>query len=164
MSPLAKPDYDDRYTISLPRLRLNQHYKDDLLPFNPGRKLHVDLFNRFGLYLFREQHYDFPLEWNDREEEKTEAYFLIGGNLDWTTAQPVGAAVFMQQPYTNVEANDWWLMWVWIHPFARRRCILSRAWPIFQRKFGDFKVQRPISISMQAFLDKQQERVAEAVK
>jgi hypothetical protein len=152
---------DDRYNLSLSRLRRNQQCENNnnlLLPFSPEKKTHVELFNRFGTYLFREQHYDFPLRWDSDEdkEEETRAYFLLLEDAwDWTSVLPIGTAVFTKQPYINVSPDEWWLMWVWIHPFERGRGVLSQVWPMLKKEFGDFKIQRPISFGMKAFLEKQ---------
>ena len=60
---------------------------------------------------------------------------------------------------TSPEADEWesahWgLAWVWFHPYERRRRHLSRAWPYFRARFGDFEVERPLSLAMAAFLRK----------
>jgi hypothetical protein len=151
-----KPFLDQKYNLSLSRLRMNQTCTDLLLPFNPDNKSHVELFDQFGLYLFREQHYDFPLAW-DGDDKDTQAYFLLLENAwTWTSVLPIGVALFTKQPYINVDPNQWFLMWVWIHPFERGRGVLSRVWPEFKKEFGDFEIQKPISFGMNAFLAKQE--------
>ena len=49
---------------------------------------------------------------------------------------------------------NWTLDWVWFHPFARRRGHLARAWPFLLQMYPDFKISKPVSIAMQAFLNK----------
>lgn len=46
------------------------------------------------------------------------------------------------------------LDFVWLHPYARQRGIMKKAWEKFNSKFGDFDLEKPISSSMMRFLDK----------
>jgi hypothetical protein len=125
------------------------------LLFNPHNKNHVKLYDRFGLYLFREQHYDFPLAWNSDDKSETKAYFLLHeGGWDYTSVLPIGIVVFEKRCYPGA-LPEWWAMWGWIHPFQRGRGVLSRVWTDFKEEFGDFKLQPPISWGMMAFLEKQ---------
>lgn len=64
----------------------------------------------------------------------------------------VGACCFRFREYE--ENPRWALQWVWIHPFFRRRGILSMRWPWFRMYFGDFDVEEPLSDAMQGFLKK----------
>lgn len=47
------------------------------------------------------------------------------------------------------------MQWLWLHPYARSKGIMSALWPSFLEKFGDFNVERPLSKAMKAFVDKQ---------
>jgi hypothetical protein len=47
------------------------------------------------------------------------------------------------------------LDWIWIHPFYRRVGLLSKVWPFFQETYGRFWVQKPHSLAMARFLNKQ---------
>lgn len=157
---------DKKYHISLPRLRYKEgeDSNDYLMPFNPKNKSHVKLYDRFGLYMSREMHYDFPLAWNNEEDEETKAYFLLhDGGWDYTSVLPIGIAVFSKAPYTNVDPNQWFLMFVWVHPFMRGQGALARVWSHFKQEFGDFELQRPISIGMKAFLERQKKDEARRV-
>ncbi|HTU33969.1 MAG TPA: hypothetical protein VMF66_09220 [Candidatus Acidoferrum sp.] len=111
----------------------------------------MELFDRFGYYLFREQHYDFPLAWDEKDHPGIKAYFVLNDYLDFASVLPIGIAVFHKLPAPLA----WQLAWVWIHPFERGHGWLSRAWPAFKAEFGDFTVQRPVSAAMKAFLAKQ---------
>jgi len=59
----------------------------------------------------------------------------------------IGSCCFRQS-----EGEPWRLDWAWFHPFFRRRQHLRNAWPSFLKKYGDFKIEEPISTSMKEFL------------
>ncbi len=46
------------------------------------------------------------------------------------------------------------MQWVWLHPYMRRKGCLTRAWPIFAERFGQFDCEPPLSDAMQTFLEK----------
>lgn len=65
----------------------------------------------------------------------------------------VGATAFRWR--APDEGSPFWaLQWVWVAPTFRRTGILSRYWPMFRERFGDFYVETPISESMNSFLQK----------
>jgi len=39
-----------------------------------------------------------------------------------------------------------------MHPFYRKRGLLTRAWPRFREYFGNFHLEPPISDAMESFL------------
>lgn len=51
-------------------------------------------------------------------------------------------------------AGGYALDWIWLHPFARNRRKLSRLWPRFKDKFGEFQLTEPLSPHMKSFLEK----------
>ena len=52
----------------------------------------------------------------------------------------------------NVSNTDTpYLSTVWIHPFYRRRGLLSGLWPVLKERFGDFDIEEPNS-NMRAFI------------
>jgi hypothetical protein len=62
-----------------------------------------------------------------------------------------GACAFRKR---EDQGQSWWtLQWIWIAPKFRRSGILSRYWPEFRERFGDFHVEAPVSEAMQAFLE-----------
>ncbi len=52
--------------------------------------------------------------------------FLLTQENDWDTEYAVGAVVFRWRKYTNAP-EQLVFSWVWIHPFLRRRGILTDA-------------------------------------
>jgi hypothetical protein len=66
----------------------------------------------------------------------------------------VGACAFRWREYRDAPAG-WAMQWVWLTPKARRRGILARHWPEFRRRFGDFRLEPPLSEAMEEFARKQ---------
>jgi hypothetical protein len=46
------------------------------------------------------------------------------------------------------------MQFMWLHPFFRRRGLLTQAWPQFEQEFGRFHVEGPLSDAMEAALKK----------
>ena len=65
----------------------------------------------------------------------------------------IGACGFRWAEWSNAPAC-WSLQWAWFHPYFRGRGHLSKAWPSFIQKYGNFHVQRPVSAAMEKFLEK----------
>jgi len=63
----------------------------------------------------------------------------------------IGACVFHFRQFSDI-GDRWELAWVWFHPYCRRRGYLSAAWPYFTQQYGDFVVQHPLSLAMEAFI------------
>ena len=93
-----------------------------------------------------EAHLFFECARDHLEEDKPTPYRILG------------AACFRWQTWSNAEPC-WEFSWIWLHPFARRRGHLSKAWPAFRRQYGVFAVSEVLSRDMEAFLAK---RIAEA--
>ncbi|MGH6627030.1 MAG: hypothetical protein ACRECD_10905 [Burkholderiaceae bacterium] len=109
----------------------------------------------FGRCLQREEHYDFPMF--DPDGDGYSAYLFGCGGV-W-----VGACCFCDMAHAGIATPvPWMLEWVWIHPFCRRKGLLSKAWPQFEREHGEFLIQAPLSLAMERFLEKRgvaQERI-----
>ncbi|WP_212785644.1 hypothetical protein [Ferrigenium kumadai] len=65
----------------------------------------------------------------------------------------IGACGFRWYEWSDAPAS-WSLQWVWFHPYFRGRGHLSKAWPHFIAKYGEFHVQYPVSAAMEKFLEK----------
>lgn len=108
---------------------------------------------RFAYYFRREFGYDFvqfeaseDLSWTGTPLPNEGHPYLFT-----TEGRHVGAACFRWRTYTNI-APAWWLAWIWLHPYARRRGRLTKAWPTFIADHPGFFVEPPLSPAMQAFL------------
>ena len=59
----------------------------------------------------------------------------------------IGSACFYRYKYGMQ------LDFCWLHPFWRNKGLLRDSWPQFIERFGNFYLSRPISKSMQGFLN-----------
>jgi hypothetical protein len=89
------------------------------------------------------------------------------GELDWTaighlllddtgifdTTTIVGAAAFRFGEWT-VGPPCWELQWIWITPKVRRCGILTRVWPTFVDRYGNFFIEPPLSTAMKSAVAK----------
>jgi hypothetical protein len=101
----------------------------------------------------REMGYALQYGYGGEEDDPDHVAFLwvhpecVG--MSWEFRVPcVGACCF------RLREEGLALQWVWLHPYFRRRGLLSGAWPGFVREFGDFAVEGPVSEAMQSFLAK----------
>jgi len=153
-------DIYNHYTIECPSLDVDQNQT-----VNEGKLIEVtsssrieyrEAVARFAGYIAAEFEYGFPPfkvdgavpyraflildPWNQG--------MLLGKNI------PIGACLFRwTAPEKNgfpTESERWWCIWVWLHPFVRRRGILSSLWPYFHQRFGEFGDHLP-NEAMQAF-------------
>lgn len=74
-----------------------------------------------------------------------------------------GACAFKQ------DEGEWALGWVWIRPERRRSGLLAARWPAFIADHGDFWIERPLSVAMQAFIERyatdgQRRMIAESIR
>lgn len=63
----------------------------------------------------------------------------------------IGAVCFQKIDYEGI-GLIWCMEFCWIHPFYRSRGLLRGKWSHFERKYKTFAVGRPLSKSMEAFL------------
>ena len=148
-------------TILLPGMRWEEasglqeveHWQD--LP----RRLAVE---KLGRYFRREFHYDFPPYIATRKSNSERVVFLwLGEDYDSYGRKVVayGACGFQPCDYPELikEGREWELGWIWFHPYQRGEGHLSSAWDYFQKRFGNFWVQHPLSFGMEEFLKKHPE-------
>jgi hypothetical protein len=108
-------------------------------------------------YFQREFGYDFLQYEAGEEEELMRGFLWCQGEYDYGYGSRrgelvLGGAVFRWREWSDAEAS-WALAWVWLHPYARNNGLLSRAWPYFQQRFGQFIIEPPWSPAMHAFLN-----------
>ena len=111
---------------------------------------HKRALRKFSEYLTIENGYDFPCYHGGRiaDDGKFRPFLWVESlyNSDFDLAFGGGA---MRE--TN---GKWCLEWVWIHPFKRRKGVLTATWPNLKNYYGDFLVNRA-SEPMRRFLEKQ---------
>jgi len=105
-------------------------------------------------YFRREFHYDF-VQYQARSYDTQGRAFVWANPAGWVT----GACHFAWRDYTDSPAA-FAMSWIWLHPYVRRNGLLTRAWPFFRARFGDFCVERPLSSAMSGFLAKQEPATA----
>ncbi len=122
---------------------------------------------RMASFFQRELNYDFPQyaateysrSYRYRKHVATDSelrgFFWFENNdgnrieNEWPT---LGGACFRLREFSD--GTRWLLDWVWIHPYARRRHLLTQAWPFFRSMFGDFDCSPPLTSAMASFLEK----------
>lgn len=143
----------DRYTISLPYIPIAQPCGRGLLAVDRSSpRSHIAVVERFGYYITRENGYDFPLTLG--HESKSKAYLFLE-DAGVTKVRPIGVAVFdfPADAYSIYRVGErWWFEWCWIHPYQRRKGLLSRYFPEFEAELGQFVIHGPYSAAMKSFL------------
>jgi uncharacterized protein YozE (UPF0346 family) len=106
---------------------------------------------QYGSYFRREFGYDFlpyTVEGHLKKGDLTiHPYLFFEGSAYDSAIRPIGACTFYKY-------EKWELGWVWFHPYERNKGHLSKAWPYFEWKYGEFTVQSPWSRAMKFFLEK----------
>lgn len=134
----------DYYTIQTFK---QDRYHDGICEVTRRTPRLVSIVATFDRYLQREMHYDFPMF--DAEGDGYTAYLFSYGGV-W-----VGACCFRDTKHAGIATPVPWLAeWVWIHPFCRRRGLLTKAWTQFEQQHGEFLILAPISPAMRRFLQK----------
>jgi hypothetical protein len=103
---------------------------------------------RFATYFRRE--FDYPItEFKANENGMYTAYLFA--DPESIARAWVGACCFRPESYSHDYEGET-LRWVWIHPYLRRRGVLTRAWPVLRANHGDFFVEPPLSPAMLNFI------------
>src|SRR5262249_35371744 len=108
-----------------------------------------------AVYFRREFGYDaLQFAANDIPDPRDRVYLLsVERYPGWLG---VGAFCFRWREYTNIPPTLA-ASWFWLHPFIRRCGVLSSLWGGFRELYGDFVCERPLSKSMENFLQKRGE-------
>lgn len=103
---------------------------------------------RLAFLFKREFGYDFTqYGYEGQEDDDSAVAFLWGDEVAW------GACCFRWREWEDCP-HGYSLQWIWMHPYMRRQGHLSRAWPFFQKHFGRFWVEYPLSDAMNRFLER----------
>lgn len=141
---------DNQVDIVMPQIKW-----DGLSPFAVTKRSplsHRRAVFRFAQYFRREMGYDFVQYGLDGEEDDPHctAYLWQSMSARYGIEAPCyGAACFRER-----EEGGPALQWVWIHPYLRRKGLLSDAWNMFEERHPRFAVELPLSPAMLAFLEK----------
>ena len=112
---------------------------------------------RIAVYFRREFGYDF-VQYSENEDDLTHRAFLFLSRAgdkyyDKDINRILGGGCFRRRQYKDCP-DSYALQWLWIHPFMRRKGILTKALNEFMNKFEQFKVEAPLSFEMKSFLEK----------
>lgn len=116
------------------------------------RWMHRAMFDR-AYRLSREQNYRTLWDESGRVGSDVVGHLLLDDTGMFGPTTIAGAAGFRYAVWTDPQPR-WILEWVWIMPKLRSRGILSRAWPAFRQRYGEFPVERPLTAAMERFVDK----------
>lgn len=112
--------------------------------YSPSWK-HLQMYERARMFQ-REMEYDF-IQWADGIDRDDQPHgFLMSGTTKKGEDCIVGACAF------RMISDCWTLMWVWIRPGSRHSGVLSCRWSDYLRRFGDFKIDAPLSNAMKKFV------------
>ena len=141
----------DYFTITLPTDRATESVDPALvLPTAPKRQReHVETFAR---YFLRERGQG-ALQFEAAETPSSVGYVRYEAHLFHDEGRYCGACCFRWRDWADAPPS-WSLDWIWLHPYRRQRGLLTRAWPKFKERYGDFHLAQPLSAAMRAFLRK----------
>jgi len=111
---------------------------------------HREMYVR-ALAFKRELRYDF-VQWGSPSSDSDPQ--VNGFLLTDAAGAIVGACAFRWRDSLDIPAH-WGLQWIWLCPGQRRKGHVTRHWPVWRRRFGDFAIEAPVSDAMRAFVLKQ---------
>jgi RimJ/RimL family protein N-acetyltransferase len=112
---------------------------------------------RIAVYFSREFQYDF-VQYSEDEQDLTHRAFLIfsrAGDKYYgkDIYRILGGGCFRQRKYQDFP-ESYALQWIWIHPYMRRKGMLTKAFDQFINQLEQFRVEPPYSVEIKSFLEK----------
>ena len=102
-------------------------------------------------YFRREFGYDFvQYSADERTNDETTLAWLWADGLSGDYSI-VGGCCFRWRDWDDLP-SEWGLQWIWLHPYFRRKGMLTRSWGVFTAMFGPFDAEPPLSEAMSCFL------------
>ena len=98
----------------------------------------------------REMRFDFVQWGNPDKDPKGHGYLFVSPDR-----AAIGCCAFRWREWKDASPG-WAMQFVWIAPRFRHRGILTRHWPFFRERFGNFHVEPPLSDAMSGFLAQNQ--------
>lgn len=116
---------------------------EEVLPDSPQWK--HELVYAYAVRFCREFEYDF-VQWNPKKRNDGAVGFVFADDTGrFGRGAPVGGCAF------RLRESEWTLDWIWVIPAMRRQGVLSRRWEHFRQRFGEFRLQTPLSDAMKEF-------------
>ncbi|WP_306522150.1 hypothetical protein [Rheinheimera sp.] len=143
------------YEIKLPILSDLDGYKPLIYIKPSSPKKQKEALEKMAVYFRREFKYDYVQYSKENHGSDctgiifTETAMDLVKNENHFPNRVIGGACFRQK-----STGEYFLDWVWFHPFARNRKILKRHWPELKQKFPNFTLTKPLSAHMEAFVKK----------
>ncbi|EHK7543350.1 hypothetical protein H2659_17705 [Vibrio cholerae] len=147
----------DFYSIELPVFRRIYRQNNVIKITTDSGIEYRTALEKFALYFKREFRYDFIQYESDEHLYSNYEYVgflfidsahdLYDENDSVAPQRGIGGCCFRKR------SDVWVLDWIWLHPFCRRRGVLTNSWDLFLAMFGSFEVEKPISVEMQKFLE-----------
>jgi hypothetical protein len=147
------------YDISLPVLEDLEGYKELIYVLPSSDESQKEALERMAGYFKKEFRYDHLQYCKENHSENCIGILFAERAMDIVKDEyhypnrVVGGACFGKK-----ESGEFFLDWVWLHPFSRNHKKLSSNWPKFQKKFGQFTVTAPLSAHMASFLKKYEQQ------
>lgn len=142
---------EDYYTLSLPPCEGTAPPSPETVTVDSLRAIR-DHVERFARYFLKERGKG-GLQFEAAETSESEGYVKYEAHLFNDGHRYIGACCFRWREFKDAPAS-WFMDWMWLHPYFRSRGHLTRAWPLFTTRYGDFHCATPLSHSMKAFLAK----------
>jgi hypothetical protein len=148
------------YDLKMPRVSLVVDDEEALpwgivpISWQSAKGQRTALFS-LAQFFRREFRYDFPQYSVDDREAKTRGYLWTSRQDYWGDNKQtvIGGCCFHWKVFSDAP-EGYGLSFVWFHPYERQRGHLSRLWPHFKERFGDFFCEWPLSAAMKGFLAK----------
>lgn len=154
---------EDKYAIKLPIIEESIAHGGFLEITKSSPKEHLEALEQLASYFKREFKYDgIQFCSNEHIGEHVEysgfvftesAYDAMKEGDSVTPTRFLGGGCFRNREHKD--GKHWWLDWVWIHPYARNKGLLTKQINYFKERFGDFYPEPPLSKTMQHIYDTQ---------
>lgn len=131
--------------------RLHNHPDPELVVQASPLWMHQAMYERAARFK-SELGFDFPIWEGTAKTKNRDARsqgILMADRSGSAPGMIAGAMSFYQE-----QEGNWRLRWIWIAPKLRRAGILASRWGELRERYGDFKIDTPLSPAMSAFIDR----------
>ena len=144
---------ESRFKIDFPCLRRIKVFRDISGPCIIKVTHKSPLILRQSLLLcakyFQREGYSDMLHYN-LDEKNFVGYLFTEPNR----FHAVGGCIFRFREYNNIPEKFWTMHWIWMHPYIRNKGLLSKYVDKFNKEFGYWYPEHPLSKAMQRFVIK----------
>lgn len=143
------------YEIKLPILSDLDGYESLIYIAPSSAKKKKEALEKMAVYFRREFKYDYVQYCKENHGSDCTGILFTEPATDLVKHgnhfpnRVIGGACFRKKL-----TGEFFLDWVWFHPFARNRKNLKKHWPALRQKFQSFTLTEPLSAHMAAFVKK----------